>query len=381
MTIPTVVHIIPGFASAEGAGGSALFGIELVRALDRSKVRPILCGIHRFNTPSEDQWLRTLADEGIETYIMVEQPKKLRYDLARFTILMNRLIKTRQVAIIHSHVERVEFFLVLKKLFSIYYPHLVHTVHIDRMWVTRPFIRRLMNIAYTTLYKHEIAISQATKETLDQRWSAQLFRRKAILIHNSLPHYRLAAFSRPKQHQPFHPPRFIIIGRLEEQKSQQDFIDAAAIVVKQYPTSEFWIVGEGRLESDLRRRVAQLEVERQVIFLGARQDIPELLSQVDVLVSTSRWEGFATVILEGMAAQLPIIATSIQGNTEQVHNYVNGLLAKPRDPESIAKAMMWMIEHPHQSIEMGRKGYENNQQFTMEYTADQYEAIYAEIMA
>lgn len=377
----TVAHIITGFASAEGAGGSALFGIEVSRALDKSRFRPILCGIHRFDAPSEQRWLKSLAAEGIETRIIVHERSKLRYDMVRFSALMNYLIREQAVDIIHTHVERVEFFISLQKLLHpSYYPKLIRTLHVNSMWVTRPMVRRLMNIVYTQLFSQEIAISQATKTMLDQRKAARLFGRSATVIQNSLPLARLQQFDRPKQHTPFSPPRFLLIGRLEIQKAQDIFIQAAALVLQQYPEAEFWLAGEGTQEANFRQLTANLAIEHAIKFLGPRGDIPEVLSHVDVLVSTSRWEGFATVILEAMAARTPVIATDIGGNNEQVVDRETGLLVEVDNPSAVAEAMIWMLEHPAETALMAQRGYEWGQQFTMERTAAQYGEIYEQVL-
>ncbi|ABX05993.1 MAG TPA: glycosyltransferase family 4 protein [Herpetosiphon sp.] len=377
----TVAQVITGFASAEGAGGSALFGIEVARALDKSRFRPILCGIHRFNAPSEQRWLKTLADEGIETRIMVQERSKLRYDMVRFSALLNQLIQAQAVDIIHTHVERVEFFISLQKLLHpSHYPKLVRTIHVNAMWVTRPLVRRLMNIVYTQLFGEEIAISQATKTMLDQRMAAKVFGRSASLIQNSLPLARLQKFDLPKQHQRFSPPRFLVIGRLEIQKAQDIFIQAAALVLQQYPEAEFWLAGEGTQEANFRQLTANLAIEHAVKFLGPRGDIPEVLSQVDVLVSTSRWEGFATVILEAMAARTPVIATDIGGNNEQIVDGENGRLVASENPSAVADAMIWMLEHPQATALMAQRGYEWGQQFTMERTAAQYGELYERLL-
>ncbi|WP_110516235.1 glycosyltransferase family 4 protein [Herpetosiphon llansteffanensis] len=377
----TVAHVITGFASAEGAGGSALFGIEVARALDKSRFRPIVCGIHRYDAPSEQRWLETLAAEGIETRIMVPERRKLRYDMVRFSALFNQLIQEQAVDIIHTHVERIEFFISVQKLLHpSYYPKLVRTLHINSMWVTRPLVRRLMNIAYSQLFSEEIAISQATKTMLDNRMAARVFGRSATLIQNSLPLARLQKFDLPKQHTPFSPPRFLLIGRLEIQKAQDIFIQAAALVLQHSPDAEFWLAGEGTQEANFRQLAANLAIEHAIKFLGPRDDIPEVLSQVDVLVSTSRWEGFATVILEAMAARTPIIASDIGGNNEQVVDGETGLLVEAENASAVAEAMIWMLEHRSEAALMGQRGYEWGQQFTMERTAAQYEAIYERLI-
>lgn len=375
-----IMQIIPGFATNEGAGGSALFGIELARKLDPTRFRSVICGIYRYNTVSETRWLNQLAEEGIETRILVEKSLKVRYDLIRSCAFLNIVINSLHVDIMHTHIERIEAPISLLKLIQRPYPKLIRTLHIDRVWVTRPIIRALMSMLYTTLFSNEVAISSSTKNLLDHRLLARLLQRKSTLVHNSLPSERLIELDRLKQHVSFAPPRFIVVGRLEEQKGHVDFLEAAHLMLQHYPEARFWIVGAGSLAQTLQQQAAGLGISHAVEFLGARNDIPELLSQVDVLVSTSWWEGFPTVILEAMAARLPVVATAISGSRELVAPYTTGVLAPKGDVIAISRAMIWMIEHQEEAQILGQNGWMEVQQYTMERTAVHYEQLYDQAM-
>jgi glycosyltransferase involved in cell wall biosynthesis len=84
----------------------------------------------------------------------------------------------------------------------------------------------------------------------------------------------------------------------------------------------------------------ELRVRDNVIFAGFRSDIKEILSAIDILAIPSLLEGFPMVTLEAMAMAKPIIATDIDGITEQITDGVNGILVPPKDPSALAKAVI-----------------------------------------
>ncbi len=78
-----VVQLIDGFAVEEHSGGASQFGIQLARHLDRARYQPLVCGLWRYDTPSERRWQECLHGEGIQTAILVEKPRNLVKDLGR----------------------------------------------------------------------------------------------------------------------------------------------------------------------------------------------------------------------------------------------------------------------------------------------------------
>lgn len=89
----------------------------------------------------------------------------------------------------------------------------------------------------------------------------------------------------------------------------------------------------------LRERAAQLGVDRRVAFTGARDDVPSILAASDFLTLPSRWEGMPYVVLEAMAAALPVVATPVDGALDLVVDDVTGYIAQAITPDAIALAM------------------------------------------
>ncbi|MEI2420369.1 glycosyltransferase, partial [Arthrospira platensis SPKY2] len=108
------------------------------------------------------------------------------------------------------------------------------------------------------------------------------------------------------------------IGRLSAQKGYEYFVRAAAQVARSAPNAHFVLVGSGEFDAALRRLVNEHELQERFHLLGARADVEELLFCMDLFVSSSLWEGLPTVILEAMAAGIPVLATSVSGTAEVV---------------------------------------------------------------
>ncbi len=107
------------------------------------------------------------------------------------------------------------------------------------------------------------------------------------------------------------------------QKGHSYFLQAAKRVLMSVPAA-FVVVGAGPLESDLRRQADELGIAEAVRFLGSRGDVYDIMLDLDVLVSSSLWEGLPTVILEAMALGVPVVATDVSGSREMYVREVPG---------------------------------------------------------
>jgi glycosyltransferase involved in cell wall biosynthesis len=145
------------------------------------------------------------------------------------------------------------------------------------------------------------------------------------------------------------------VGRLVYQKAHEVLLQAAALVVKAAPETQFLIVGEGPLRSSLERRAAELGL-KGCRFTGFRSDIPRLLSLMDVFALPSVLEGFPQVLLEALAAARPVVATRIDGVTELVEHGRHGLLVLPRDPVALSDAIALLLKDRGLARQLGETG-------------------------
>lgn len=143
------------------------------------------------------------------------------------------------------------------------------------------------------------------------------------------------------------------IGRLTEQKAPNILIKSVKKVKKFIPNIKVLIVGEGLLEKEMKILSRELNVENEIVFLGFRTDVSELLKMIDIYVLPSRrGEGLPIGILEAMATKKPIIATNIKGNRELIYHKKTGLLIPPDNPYELANAIIYLIKNKKEGLKM-----------------------------
>ena len=172
-----------------------------------------------------------------------------------------------------------------------------------------------------------------------------------------------------------------MIGRMNARyKNHHGFLSAAVALLRSFPQTEFLLAGDGPLRAELEAECARLGISGQVKFLGDRRDIPAVLASLDVVVSPSDSESLSNVILESMAAGLPVAATSVGGNPELV-TADRGVLVPPHDVDALAAATARLLQSSELRAEMGenaRRFVRAN--FSAQSVTAQYEALYADLL-
>src|SRR4029077_9155922 len=131
-----------------------------------------------------------------------------------------------------------------------------------------------------------------------------------------------------------------MIARMNDPvKNHPAFLRAAARVTRALPETEFLLVGDGPLRSKLQVMAGDLGIAERVHFAGERHDIPAMLSSMDVSVLISSSESLSNVILESMAAGVPVVATDVGGNSELVTDGETGVLVPPGDEDRLVEVL------------------------------------------
>lgn len=146
------------------------------------------------------------------------------------------------------------------------------------------------------------------------------------------------------------------IGRLIEQKGLDVFIAAAALIAGHRSDVEFQIAGEGPLRETLGQQIAAQGLADRIHLLGNRSDVPDLLRQFSVFVSSSRWEGMPYALLEALAARRPVVATQVLGSEELIQDGVTGLLVPPADPTALSSAISKLLDDRTLAQELAEAG-------------------------
>lgn len=170
------------------------------------------------------------------------------------------------------------------------------------------------------------------------------------------------------------------VGRLEPEKGHEYFLKAASQVLNDHPNTEFWIIGAGSREEELKKLAANLHIETHCKFLGFRADATDLVQEVDVYVLSSLTEALPLALLEAMAKGKPVVATQVGGVPEIVDHEVNGWLVGAGDAEELAKGIGYLIQNPEQAQTLARKGQETVlEKFDARLMAKKTERLYQEL--
>jgi len=134
-------------------------------------------------------------------------------------------------------------------------------------------------------------------------------------------------------------PLVVAVSRLNPMKGIDDYVKSMALLAGRFPEARFVIVGEGASRRELEEQARLLGLAGRVVFTGTRLDVAAILSQAAISVVPSLSEGLSNVVLESMAAGLPVVATRVGGTPEILDDGVTGLLVPPCDAPALAGAI------------------------------------------
>lgn len=153
-----------------------------------------------------------------------------------------------------------------------------------------------------------------------------------------------------------HQPVLLTVGRLIVMKGHRYLVDALPQLRSRFPELAAVVIGEGHTVGELVERAEAAGVGEALRLPGHRDDARELLDAADVFVLPSLHEGMPLVLLEAMAAGVPVVATRVVGTTEVVQDGVTGLLVPPADPGALAVALEKVLEDPTLRASLAQAG-------------------------
>jgi len=245
-------------------------------------------------------------------------------------------------------------------------------------------LRRLMNGLSMRLSDRVVTVSELVRETLIA--ASKIDPKRLVTIHSgvNLEGYQIDGdITAKKKGLGLETSAAVIgaIGRLDRVKGVEYLLRAAAKVIFKTPDAAFLIVGDGSQREALEQLARSLGISHRMVFTGQRDDVPELLSTMDVLVLPSLYEGLPNAVLEAMAAGKPVIATRVGGTPEVVEDKVTGLLVPPRDPEALAEAIIALIQDRERAEAMGQVGRARVEEyFSVERMIAETETLYEELI-
>jgi len=227
--------------------------------------------------------------------------------------------------------------------------------------------RRLLRALRRLLYARAAGVVLQTKPAAD--WARRFLPPDRVF---AIPNPVLPAAGPPSQRLP----RIVAIGRMDQDKGFDLLLEAFARVAN-HSEWRLVIAGTGPDRDALEVQARALDIRDRVEFPGLVADTQTLLSQSSIFVLPSRTEGFPNVLLEAMAAGLPVVAADCRhGPREVIRHAEDGLLVAPEDPETLAEAIRRLIEDPSERERLGSAATSVVERFGVARIADRWEQVF-----
>ena len=176
---------------------------------------------------------------------------------------------------------------------------------------------------------------------------------------------------------------FCTVANLIPYKGHVDLLQAFSHVAESLPSPWRWMcIGYGaEFEAYLKVLAEELGIGSEVMWLGSRSDIPELLTASDIGILPSHEEGLPNAILEMMVSRLPVIATNVGGIPEIIVDQRTGMLVPPKQPKLLADAILALARDPVLQSKMGEAGRVRvEKEFTLDSCLAEYRKVYSEVI-
>lgn len=303
---------------------------------------------------------------GIKHYMIPDIENKSPLVLLEVIKRLKNVVLEENITVIHTHHRMAAFYVRLTGLYK--YCRFINTSH-------NTFSNRKALTRFAYNKAHLIACGEMVKKNLTDVFGLK----DVTVIHNAVKPFNEDIVMDKELQKAREDGKFLVgnIGRLSEQKGMEYYIQSVSDVHTSHPDTQFYIIGSGEDEEKLKKMAEGLPIS----FLGYRTDVQNLMSQLDLIVLSSLWEGLPLTPIEAFSVGKTIVATGVDGTLEIVKDGENGLVVEPRNSKAIAESVSWIIEHPEKKMNMEKKArisFEQN--YSIEKLAEQYIKYYKRSM-
>ena len=307
-----------------------------------------------------------LNEMGIKHYLIPDIENKSISTMFAVCKTIKTIVKEERITIIHTHHRMAAFYVSLLGLYR--NCKFINTSH--NTFENKKFLTRFA-------YGHAclIACGEMVKKNLVEYY--ELSENQITVIHNAVKPFVGEIIEDPLVKKLHEEGCFVIgnIGRLSEQKGMEYYIKAIPEVIKECPQARFVIAGSGEDESKLKELSEYIGADKYLTFLGYRNDVQNLMSQLDLIVLSSLWEGLPLTPIEAFSVGKTIVATAVDGTPEIIRDGVDGYLVEPKGPEQIADKINYLIEHPNVRKKMEKQA---KQKYLDEFSFEKLSRSYIE---
>lgn len=344
-------------------GGTENVILQLCDILKDKVNRIVVCSCGGVNVAK-------LEEMGIKHYEISDIENKHPKTILSTLHMLHKIVKEEKIDIIHTHHRMAAFYVALSGLYR-------KCVFINTSHNTFYNKKALTKLAYKNA--NLVACGEMVKKNLTDVF--EFDEKKVRTITNSVCVFQEEIVPEPLITKRRTEGKFIIgnVGRLSEQKGMEYYIKAIPKVLAECPDVHFLVIGEGDDREKLEQMVLELKISDSVNFLGYRIDVQNLMSQLDLVVLSSLWEGFPLTPIEAFSVGKTIVATGVDGTLEIVQDEKNGLLVPPADENILAEKIIRVCKDKELLERMQKeavKSYE--EKLSYEVFAEKYIKLYEE---
>lgn len=221
-----------------------------------------------------------------------------------------------------------------------------------------------------------VAIRQITAPAIKRK-------KKLEVVHSGVDTDKFI-FGKTKLHQEYRLPKetFLVgnVSALADHKDLFTFIDTAEIILQQAQHIHFFLIGDGSEMNALKTRVTEKKLTANIHFTGFRNDVNELLPELNLFLMTSKTEGLGTTILDAFAAKVPVVATNAGGIPEIVRHEQTGLIAPIGNAQQLAKLVLEVMNDSNLANTLATNAQQLVADFTFRRTAEKTKAVYTQVL-
>ncbi len=300
---------------------------------------------------------------------------------------LTRLFKRNRYDIVHTHTSKAGF---LGRLAAerAGVPIVVHTPHGN---IFQGYFSKLQTLMFIWMERHAARrtdrIIELTAGGIEEHLAQDIGQREQYrVIYSGIDFapYETALRKREETRLALGatPDTYLVggVGRLERVKGFAYFVQAARLIADKAPQARFFIAGQGSLEDALRGEASSVAERFQ--FLGLREDVPDLMAAMDLIVVPSLNEGMGRVLLEAAAAATPAVASNVGGIPDIVVDGGTGVLVPSRDASALAEAVISLAKDAERRRGMGELARAMAvPAYSIEHMVEQIEMLYEELIA
>lgn len=351
-------------------GGIEILVLRMCEAIDRSRFNICLCSFQDVNT---------LEKEFKKIQIPIYSLKKKEgIDYSLF-FKLQQLIRKLNIDILHTHNSGQWFYGVGASLFFLFKLKIIHTQHsiLEKNQAKQLLLLKLFSLR---TYK-VVCVGEYVRKYL--KTVARISDSKLCLIYNGVNFINNSlnenkSILKASIGIPNYMKVIGIVARLVLVKNHKALLLAFRTIVNTNKNLVLLIVGDGELFKELNDFVCRLNIKDNVIFLGNRRDVLELMKIMDIFVLCSLSEGLSLTLLEAASIGLPIIATDVGGNKEIVVNNQTGLLVPADNHAILAERLLYLFKNPSIAKTLGYNAINYcKEKFNLLYMIEAYSQLYS----